>query len=96
MKKLTTGALLAMALLATACARNSDVTVPGGPGYGGSGTLGEGLGTGGMPGDGTLPGTSISDRVLFAVDQSTLSAEAIGTLNAADRLADPEPVRRRS
>jgi peptidoglycan-associated lipoprotein len=80
MKKLTTGALLGMALLATACARNSDVTVPGGPGYGGSGTLGD-LGTEGALGGGTLPGTTISDRVHFAVDQSTLSAEAIGTLN---------------
>ena len=38
-------------------------------------------GLGGVTG-GTLPGSSVNDRVLFAVDQSTLSAEAIGTLNA--------------
>ena len=47
------------------------------------GTLGAGgIGTGALPGGGTLPGTQISDRVLFAVDQSTLSPEAIGILNA--------------
>ena len=84
MKTLTAGGLLALALLAAGCGRNSDVTIPGSPdaGYSGAdGTLG-GLGAGGLAGGGTLPGSTISDRVLFAVDQSTLSAEAIGTLNA--------------
>ena len=84
MKKVTTGALVAMALLAAGCARNSDVTIPdGGAGYlGGDGALGgAGLGAGGI-GGGTLPGSTVSDRVLFAVDQSTLSPEAIGILNA--------------
>jgi peptidoglycan-associated lipoprotein len=32
-------------------------------------------------GGGTLPGTSISDRVLFAVDQSTLSPQAIAIID---------------
>ena len=84
MRSVTTAGLLAIALLASACA-NRGATVPsaGGAGYGGSGAAGAGAfdAAGGI-GGGTLPGTSISDRVLFAVDQSTLSAEAIGTLNA--------------
>ena len=84
MKSVRTGGLLAIALLASACA-GGNVTVPtsGGTGYGGSGAAGGGAfdAAGGGVG-GTLPGTAISDRVLFAVDQSTLSAEAIGTLNA--------------
>lgn len=84
MKTVTTGALLAMALLASACARNSDVTIPGSPdlGYSGDGTLGGGYGANGAAGGGTLPGSTVSDRVLFGVDQTTLSAEAINTLNA--------------
>ena len=48
---------------------------------GGDGTLG-GAGLAGAGGGGTLPGSTVSDRVLFAVDQSTLSPEAIGVLNA--------------
>lgn len=72
------------AFLVAGCAGDG-VTVPttpdagfsGGAGLGGAGLDGV---TGGVYG-GTLPGTGISDRVLFAVDQSTLSAEAIGTLN---------------
>jgi peptidoglycan-associated lipoprotein len=73
---------LAAVLLAAACA-SGDVTVPGSPDGGFSGTEGSlgALGTGAVTG-GTLPGTAISDRVLFAVDQTTLSPEAIGTLNA--------------
>jgi len=84
MKTVTTGALLAAALLVAGCAGRGDVTVPGGPdgGFSGTeGTLGGLDGAGGIAG-GTLPGTSISDRVLFAVDQTTLSPEAIGVLNA--------------
>jgi peptidoglycan-associated lipoprotein len=77
----TTGALMLVALLAAGCARNSDVTIPD-AGYSGAGGFGtDGVGTTGL-GGGTLPGTSISDRVLFSVDQATLSGEAIGILNA--------------
>ncbi len=83
MRTAKTGALLALMLLAAACGRT---TAPGTPDQGFSGTgpgggFGEGVGTGALPGGSTLPGTSISDRVLFTVDQSTLSAEAIGILN---------------
>ncbi len=84
MRSVTTAGLLAIALLASACA-NRGVTVPsaGGTGYGASGAAGAGAcDAAACIGGGTLPGTAISDRVLFAVDQSTLSAEAIGTLNA--------------
>ena len=54
-----------------------------------SGTSGSGVGGGGLGGDGfgagtvtggTLPGSSISDTVLFSVDQTTLSPSAIGTI----------------
>src|SRR5690606_15327756 len=48
---------------------------------GGAGSFGDGTGTGALPGGSTLPGTNISDRVLFLVDQSTLSPEAVGILN---------------
>ena len=82
MRKVTTLALAAMALAAAGCARNSDITVPdagysGGAGLGG---LEEGTGPLGAYG-GTLPGSNVSDRVLFAVDQTTLSPEATGILN---------------
>jgi peptidoglycan-associated lipoprotein len=79
----TTGALMLVALLAAGCAGRGDVTIPGSPdaGYSGSGAFGvDGVGTAGL--GGTLPGTSISDRVLFPVDQATLTPEAIGVLNA--------------
>jgi peptidoglycan-associated lipoprotein len=79
----TTGALVLVGLLAAGCG-GRDVTIPGSPdaGYSGAGGMGlDGVGTSAL-GGGTLPGTSISDRVQFAVDQSTLSAEAIGILNA--------------
>ncbi len=85
MKKVTTLALAAMALIAAGCARNSDLTVPDAGYNGADGTLGglgaDGMGAGGAYG-GTLPGSTVSDRVLFAVDQTTLSAEAVGVLNA--------------
>jgi peptidoglycan-associated lipoprotein len=76
--------LLGAGLLAAACARQPEPVMTG-PGFSGTdGSAGgfgaDGFGAGGMSG-GTLPGTQISDRVLFSVDQSTLSAEAIGTLN---------------
>jgi peptidoglycan-associated lipoprotein len=84
--RLTTAGLVAVALLAAGCARNGGTDIPGSPdpGFSGTdGTLGGGaFGPGGALAGGTLPGTAISDRVLFAVDQSSLSAEAIGTLNA--------------
>jgi peptidoglycan-associated lipoprotein len=83
MTKLTTGALLGMALLASACARMGDESVPYGSGAGYSGgdnTLGGAMA--GALGAGTLPGSSVSDRVLFSVDQATLSPEAIGILDA--------------
>ena len=82
MRKVTTLALAAVALAAAGCARNSDLTVPdagysGGAGLGG---LEEGTGPLGAYG-GTLPGSNVSDRVLFAVDQTTLSPEATAILN---------------
>jgi peptidoglycan-associated lipoprotein len=82
-------ALLALALLTAACGGRGATTIPGADGagfsgtegtLGGSGSAGFGGGMGGTSSS-TLPGTQISDRVLFSVDQSTLSAEAIGTLN---------------
>ena len=87
MKMRTKGALLLVALLASACSRMGNDAVPYGSTQsyaGGAGGLGgaDGIGTGALPGGGTLPGTSISDRVLFTVDQSTLNAEAMGILNA--------------
>jgi peptidoglycan-associated lipoprotein len=83
MKSTTTVALLAMALIAAGCAGRNDVTVPGSDaGFSGTeGTLG-GLGAdGAISGGGTLPGSTVSDRVHFAVDQTTLSPEAIATLS---------------
>jgi peptidoglycan-associated lipoprotein len=80
----TAGSLALVALVAAGCAGRGDVTIPGSPdaGYSGSGTFGvDGVGTVGL-GGGTLPGTSISDRVLFLVDQATLSPDAIGILTA--------------
>jgi peptidoglycan-associated lipoprotein len=89
MKMITAGGMLAMALLAGACARR-DAAVPAVPlaGYSGGGPgAGLGAGLGGLGPDGqivggTLPGTSISDTVLFDVDQSTLTPAAIATLDA--------------
>jgi peptidoglycan-associated lipoprotein len=78
-----TCAYLVAVLLAAGCA-SGDVAVPGAADGGFSGTegsLGALGGAGGVTG-GTLPGTAISDRVLFAVDQTTLSPDAIGTLDA--------------
>ena len=88
MKKVTIGVLALLALGTAGCARNSDITVPTSPdaGYSGGDGLGglgaDGLAAGGATAGGTLPGSTVSDRVFFAVDQTTLSAEAVGTLNA--------------
>lgn len=76
------GGLLILALAASGCGRNTPINVPSAPDGGFSGSGLDGFGGGAALGAGTLPGTSIADRVLFAVDQSTLSPEALGTLNA--------------
>jgi len=74
-------------LLLAACTGNP-VTVPdAGYGAGFSGTDGtlagaDGFGTPGAISGGTLPGTSISDRVMFTVDSSSLTPQAIGILDA--------------
>ena len=83
MKKVTTGALLGLALVMAGCSGGGDVTVPGDSGFSGTeGSLGGGLGAGDAIGGGTLPGSSVSDRVHFSVDQTTLDAQAIGVLDA--------------
>jgi peptidoglycan-associated lipoprotein len=86
MTKGSTAAIILVALIAAGCGGRGDGTVPDASGGGFSGTDGtlvaDALGGGAAIGGGTLPGTSISDRVLFAIDQTTLSPEAIGTLNA--------------
>ena len=79
MRILKVGALIALMALASGCARN--VTTPGAPDPGFSGGAGAMPDTGVVTG-GTLPGTNISDRVLFTVDQSTLGGDSIGILNA--------------
>jgi peptidoglycan-associated lipoprotein len=73
---------LAIAMALGACAR-----APIDTGAGFSGTPGAGLdGTGGFGSGsvtgGVLPGSSVGDTVLFAVDQSTLSPQALATLDA--------------
>jgi peptidoglycan-associated lipoprotein len=88
MTKLTTTAgLLGLALLAAGCSRMGGDPVPYGSnaGYSGAapGALGaDAFGTGALAGGGVLPGTQISDRVLFLVDQGTLTPEAMGILDA--------------
>jgi peptidoglycan-associated lipoprotein len=79
-------ALLALTLATAACARGADPDGLFGGGAGTGGTAGldpsiSGLGPGGGA-TSTLPGTDISDRVFFLVDQSTLSPEAMATLDA--------------
>lgn len=84
MRRSTLGLVLMLGL-AAGCARTPvDVQTSPDPGYNGAaGGLGEidGLNSSAL-GGGTLPGTSISDRVHFSVDQSTLDATAIGILDA--------------
>lgn len=80
MRQLTAAGLLAI-LIAGGCSQQP-ITIPSSPDLGYNGAAGSGADAlGGAVGSSTLPGSTISDRVLFAVDQSTLSAEAIGTLN---------------
>ena len=82
MKKVTTGALLGLALIVAGCS-SGDVTVPSDAGFSGTeGSFGSGLGASDAIGGGTLPGSTVSDRVHFSVDQTTLDAQAIGVLDA--------------
>jgi peptidoglycan-associated lipoprotein len=81
-------ALVVLALAMAACSRGADPDAlfgggAGGPGGGMSGMdpSMSGFGPGGIAAS-TLPGTEISDRVLFEVDQSTLTPEATAILNA--------------
>ncbi|MBP7003357.1 OmpA family protein [Amaricoccus sp.] len=80
-----TAGVLALAL--AACARQPIDTGQGYSGAGagagaGAGGIGSGtIGTGGLGGGGVLPGTSIGDTVWFTVDQTTLSAQAMGILD---------------
>jgi peptidoglycan-associated lipoprotein len=87
--RMTGRSILAAAAVALALAGCARAPIDTGAGYGGAGAdlgysgggAGAGLGVGGAAGAGTLPGSSISDRVFFATDQSTLSAAAIGTID---------------
>ncbi len=81
MKRTALG-LLAVAVFAAGCT-NGNVTVPGEqvPGFSGTDTGTGSFPTGAVSGT-TLPGTNISDTVLFFVDQSSLNSDAIGILNA--------------
>lgn len=87
MKLRNTAAFLGIGLLLAACAGNR-VTVPeAGYGTGFSGTQGTlggagGFSTGAAGTGSTLPGTSIGDTVLFAVDSSSLSPSATSILDA--------------
>ncbi len=79
---------LSIALAMGACARKPIDT---GADFGQGGAYGAGGGAGGIGGTdpygagavtgGTLPGSNISDRVLFLVDQTTLSPQAMGILD---------------
>lgn len=83
--------VIALALGASACSRGGNVAVPTDPGFSGtSGTLGGdplgggayGAGGGAAGAMSYLPGSQVADRVFFTVDQTTLSPEAMATLNA--------------
>lgn len=73
----------ALALAVAGCGGRAPIdtgdSFSGTPGAGGFGA--DGFGGGAVTG-GTLPGTSIGDTVMFAVDQTTLSPTAIGTIEA--------------
>lgn len=79
--------ILAAAAVALALAGCARAPIDTGAGYGGAGADlgysggGAALGGAGGAGGGTLPGSSISDRVFFATDQTTLSGAAIGTID---------------
>ena len=79
-----TKALLLVAVLATAaCNANANRFGAGGAGAGGAGAGGIGMGGLGSPSDPNSPAyfnQTIGDRVLFAVDQSTLTPEAQAVL----------------
>ena len=89
MTRLMTAALLIGALAMTACTRPDRFGADGADGgAGGAGGLGGagGIGTAGLGGAGDPTSAGyfsqvVGDRVFFAVDQSTLSAEAMNTLN---------------
>jgi peptidoglycan-associated lipoprotein len=92
MKTTAIGGLLVLVLMAAGCSRNAPPEGEFGTGTGagysggadggfGAGGVGDGFSSGSLSG-GTLPGTSISDRVFFAVDQSTLSGESMAVLDA--------------
>jgi peptidoglycan-associated lipoprotein len=77
------GLALTLAVALSACARAPIDTGMGYSGAGGpaDGALGAGVGTGALPGGGVLPGSNISDTVMFSVDQSTLGGAAIAILD---------------
>lgn len=81
MKRLALGLVLT-GMVVTGCA-NRNITVPGGPapGFSGTDSTVSGFQSAGISGT-TLPGTNISDTVLFEVDQNSLNTTAIGILNA--------------
>lgn len=93
MRITTAGALVALSLLAAGCSGSGgagygDDGLGMGPGYTGANGMGPGAGAGGFGQSGQggvyqsyLPGTNISDRVLFAVDQSSLSPEAAAIID---------------
>lgn len=87
MRGVRTVAVLAGLVLVAACARSPIGT---GAGFSGTGLDGgysgalpgtDGLGLGAVTGS-TLPGSAVSDTVRFAVDQATLSPDALATLDA--------------
>ena len=92
MNKFLVATILVTALALSACTRPDRFGAGGDGGAGGAGGLN---GTGGIgqtglggPGDPTSPAyfnQTIGDRVLFVVDQSTLTAEGIATLNGQAR-----------
>ena len=88
MRSVPAAALLALALVASGCAGwrgggpDDGMFAPGaGAGYSGGGLGGVPAGAGGLS-TSFLPGTSISDRVFFATDASTLSPEATAVIDA--------------
>jgi peptidoglycan-associated lipoprotein len=90
MRRALTVALLIGALAATACTRPDRFGGAAGQNPGGAGGLGGpgGIQTAGLGGGASDPRSpqyfsqTIGDRVFFAVDQSTLSAQAMATLDA--------------
>ncbi len=86
-RKLWMAVLLALSL--GACARGPIDTGAGfsgtGGGFSGSGVGGDPFGVNGLNGGvtgGVLPGSAVSDTVLFPVDQASLTPQAIGAIDA--------------